>query len=109
MKTTRFTLALTTLMLLSCSATALAASRVGEIPTKKVSLRDLDLSTARGAQELYDRITAAAREVCRGTDLSSNRACRVLAVDDAIRAVGSPLLSSIHRSTVERVEELVQR
>ena len=110
MKSThRFTLALSTLMLLAGSATALAATRVGEIPTKTVSYRDLDLSTAHGAEALYDRIATAAREVCRGTDLSSNRACRVRAVDDAIRAVGSPLLSSIHRSTVERVEGFVQR
>jgi UrcA family protein len=110
MKThTRFVLALSTLMLLGTSATTLAASRVGEIPTKKVSFRDLDLTTANGAQALYGRLMGAAREVCRGADLGSINACRTRAVDDAVRTIGNPLLSSIHRSTVERVDGFVRR
>ena len=110
MKTaSRFALALSTLSLLAGSATALAGSRVGEISTKTVSFRDLDLSTASGAETLYERISAAAREVCRGAELAEIRACRARAVDDAVRGVGSPLLSSVHRSTVERVENLVRR
>lgn len=105
----RFALALSTLMLLAASATTLAASRIGEIPTKTVSFRDLDLTTAHGAEVLYDRLTSAAREVCRGADLTSMHACRARAVDDAVRAIGNPLLSSLHRSTAERVEGFVRR
>jgi UrcA family protein len=105
----RFALTLTTLSLLAGSATALAASRVGEIPTKTVSFRDLDLSTSNGAEALYERIAAAAREVCRGAELASIRECRAVAVDDAVKGVGSPLLTSIHRSTVGRTENLVLR
>ena len=110
MKTaSRFALALSTLSLLASSATALAGSRVGEIPTKTVSFRDLDLSTAGGADALYERITAAAREVCRGTELASMHACRAQAIEDAVKGVGNPLLSSVHRSTIERIENLVRR
>jgi UrcA family protein len=110
MKTaSRFALALSTLSLLAASATALAGTRVGEIPTKRVSFRDLDLSTASGAEALYERITAAAREVCRGAELNAIRSCQAIAVEDAVKGVGNPLLSSVHRSTVERVENLVRR
>src|SRR5262245_56523834 len=111
MKTaSRSALALTTLALLGWSATALAApSHVGELATKVVRFKDLDLSTAEGAQTLYDRITMAARIVCRDAGYTEMRECRARAVDDAVRAVGRPLLSSVHRSTADRVEEVVLR
>ena len=111
MKTTsRSVLALTTLALLGLSATTLAApSRVGDIATKVVRFKDLDLSTAEGAQTLYERISFAARVVCRDVGSTEMRECRARAVDDAVRAVGRPLLSSVHRSTVDRVEEVVLR
>lgn len=105
----RFALALSTLMLLGGSATTLAASRVDEIPTKTVSFRDLDLTTAHGAEALYGRLMGAAREVCRGAELGSIHACRARAVEEAVKAVGNPLLSSIHRSTVERIDGFVRR
>ena len=111
MKTTsRSVLALTTLALLGWSATTLAApSRVGEVATKVVRFKDLDLSTAEGAQTLYERIAFAARSVCRDVSATNLRECRARAVDDAVRAVGRPLLSSVHRSTVSANEEVVLR
>lgn|GEM_PF-2916725 len=112
MKTTsRSVLALTTLALLGWSATTLAAppSRVGEVATKVVRFNDLDLSTAEGAQTLYERISFAARVVCRDVGSTEMRECRAKAVDDAVRAVGRPLLSSVHRSSVDHVEEVVLR
>ena len=110
MKTaSRFALAFSTLSLLAGSATALAGTRLGDIPTKTVSFRDLDLSTASGAEALYERIAAAAREVCRGAELNAIHECREIAIEDAVKGVGNPLLSSVHRSTVERVENLVRR
>ena len=105
----RFALVLSTLSLLAGSATALAAGRAGELATKTVSFRDLDLSTSSGAEALYERIATAAREVCRGAELASLHECRSRAVDDAVKGVGSPLLSSIHRSTIGRTENLVLR
>jgi UrcA family protein len=108
MKTTaRFVLAFSTLMLLAGPA-AHAANRVGEIPTKTVSFRDLDLSTTQGAQALYDRISGAAREVCAGVDLEAFDACRARAIEDAVKFVGSPLLSAAQRSA-DGVEELALR
>lgn len=111
MKTTsRSVLALSALALLGWSATTLAApSRVGDIATKVVRFKDLDLSTADGAQKVYERITSAARFVCRDAHSTEVRECRARAVDDAVRAVGRPLLSSVHRSTLDRVEEVVLR
>jgi UrcA family protein len=108
MKTAHFVLTLSTLMLLGGLGAAHAADRVGDVPTKTVSFRDLDLSTAQGAQALYDRIEAAAREVCRGTELEDNNACRARAIDDAVSYVGSPLLSAANRSARDR-EELALR
>jgi|SRR6185503_19519512 UrcA family protein len=111
MKTTsRSVLAFSTLALLGWSATTLAApSRVGEVATKVVRFKDLDLATAEGAQTLYERIEMAARIVCRDAGHTHVRDCRTRAVDDAVRAVGHPLLSSVHRSSAERVEEVVLR
>lgn len=111
MKTTaRSVLMLSTLMSLAAAATAVAApSRVGEVATKVVRFKDLDLSTAAGARKLHERITAAAAMVCRDAASTEVRACRARAVDEAVRAVGNPLLSSIHGSTADGVEEVVLR
>jgi UrcA family protein len=98
------------LVLLGSSATALSAP-IGdaEIATKVVRFKDLDLSTGDGAAKLYERITAAARIVCRDAAYTQVRECRALAVDEAVRTVGNPLLSSVHRSTADGVEEVVLR
>jgi UrcA family protein len=107
MKTTaRLVLAFSTLMLLAGPA-AHAADRVGDVPTKTVSYRDLDLSTAQGAQALYGRIESAAREVCRGTEFSDFDACRARAIEGAVNDVGNPLLSAASRSASH--EELALR
>jgi UrcA family protein len=108
MKTTaRLVLALSTLMLLATPA-AQAANRVGEVLTKTVSFRDLDLSTQHGAQALYVRIEAAAREVCRGTELTDYDACRARAIEDAVKDVSNPLLSAAHRSDADRFAEVAR-
>jgi len=95
--------------LIGMSGTALGAPHDREVATKTVRFNDLDLSTVDGAQALYDRIAVAAREVCRGEMYRFARKCRMRALDEAVSGVGSPLLSSIHRSTIERVEEVVRR
>jgi UrcA family protein len=108
MKTTaRLVLALSTLMFLAAPA-AHAANRVGDVATKTVRFRDLDLSTQLGAQALYDRIEAAAREVCRGAELADYDACRARAIEDAVRGVGNPLLSAAHRSDADRFAEVAR-
>jgi UrcA family protein len=96
-------------LLAGLSAPAFGTHPDGDVATKTVRFKDLDLSTAEGAQTLYDRIASAAREVCRGEMYRLARKCRMRALDEAVSGVGSPLLSSIHRSTIERVEEVVRR
>jgi UrcA family protein len=97
-------------LLLGWSGSALGATNsVDGFPTKTVKFKDLDISTAKGAQALYGRIAAAARDVCRAESYATVRSCRAGAVDQAVRGVANPLLSSIHRSAVERVEEVVLR
>jgi UrcA family protein len=103
--TARFVLALSTLMLIGSAAAH--PSRVGEVPTKTVSFRDLDLSTSQGAQALYVRLKDAAREVCAGAELAEFDACRARAIEDAVKDVGSPLLSAVQAEN--RFEEVALR
>jgi UrcA family protein len=107
---TRTALALSACLLLGWSGSALGeANRVDGFVTKTVKFKNLEVSTAEGAQALYGRIGAAAREVCRAHSYATVRGCRAHAVEQAVQRVGNPLLSSIHRSEVERVEEVVLR
>ena len=106
---TRSALALSACLLLGWSGSALGADSVDGFATKTVKFKDLDISKADGARALYGRIGAAAREVCRAEFYATARSCRSQAVDQAVQHVGSPILSSIHRSEVERVEEVVLR
>lgn len=106
----RFAFALSTIVALGASAAAHAApSSVGVFVTKKVRFHRSELATSAGAQALYERIASAARVVCRSEPAAGVRACRARAVDAAVRAVDDPLLSSIHGSAADRVEEVVLR
>jgi len=107
---TRVLVALSTLSLLVGPATAVAGPDASaEAVTKVVRFKDLDLSTGSGAETLYGRIAAAARVVCRGAPQGAVRSCRAQAVDDAVRTIRSPLLSSVHRASSDGVEEVVLR
>lgn len=106
----RSVLVLSALLSLGAPATVLAApSAIGDFATKTVRFDRAELATAAGAQALYERIAAAARVVCRDAPYAAVRECRARAVDAAVSAVGSPLLSSIHGSAADRVEEVVLR
>jgi len=70
-------------------------------PSVTVSFGDLDLSSPDGANALYRRIQAAARQVCgyAGGDLSAQsiwKGCYRQAVADAVGKVNSPLLTALH-------------
>ena len=106
---TRSLLLLSTCLLVGWSASAFGATDGDAVVAKTVKFDDLDISKAEGAQALYDRISAAARTVCRAEPYNLVRDCRARAVDDAVLDVGNALLTSIHRSVVERVEEVVLR
>ena len=106
-------LSLAALLLAGSAAAFGAPTRDAGLATRTVKLNDLDLATAVGVQELYERIEMAARSVCRDSaplqPANLMFECRARAVDVAVKAVGHPLLSAIHGSTVERVEEVVRR
>jgi UrcA family protein len=80
-------------------ATAHAADEA--LPSKRVSYADLDISKPAGAKVLYSRITAAARQVCalNGYKYLSAvkwvQTCTELAIDKAVKDVGSPALSAL--------------
>jgi UrcA family protein len=66
-----------------------------------VSFRDLDLSSPEGANALYRRIQAAAKQVCgyAGADLLERsiwRGCYRNAIADAVGKVNNPLLTAVH-------------
>ncbi len=110
MKTSTLALTLSTLVLFGGATGALGApTRDADVATKVVRFKDLDLSTGAGARTLYERISAAAHVVCRGAPQADVRSCRAAAIEEAVRTVGSPLLSSMHRSTADGVEEVVLR
>lgn len=115
MKTTssRLIPTLSIVALLGASATTLAASPTAlaeKVVTHKVRVADLDLSTAAGADTLYNRIKGAARVVCRDEKTYKlEAACQARAIDNAVMAVGSPLLASVHGSATGRIVEVVAR
>lgn len=86
---------------------ARAAPPIGAIPSVRVSYRDLDLSSERGAQALLLRIESAARQVCPSADtrdlsiVSASHGCVREAVARAVRRVRSPTLAALY-STRER-------
>ena len=78
-----------------------AWSNTPDVPSVTVRYADLDLSTSAGANALYRRIQAAAKQVCSspGTDPIEQfawRSCYSSAVGDAVRKVNSPLLIAVH-------------
>ena len=78
-------------------------------PSKIVSYADLDISKPAGAKVLYGRIKMAARHVCAlngYNDLSSMQSvnkCTDLAIDKAVKDVGSPALSALRPSSLIHV------
>jgi UrcA family protein len=69
-------------------------------PSKVVKFSDLDIHTAEGAKVLYQRIQAAAYEVCAPTyrDPILREAipgCLVEAIDNAVKKVNEPYLTAL--------------
>ena len=107
----RSALSVSALLLAAWSVSAVAGpNRGGELSTRTVRVSDLDLSTAAGAQTLYKRISWAARAVCfESSPVGAMHECRARLIEDTVKSVGSPLLSSVHRSIADGVEEVVRR
>lgn len=91
---------------LSCAAATIAAEP-SDVPQVVVKFGDLNLSNPLGAAVLYNRIAAAAQQVCRGfgdtgsRDLGSRarlHACVHTAIGDAVGKVGQAELFTIYNA-----------
>jgi UrcA family protein len=82
-------------------AFAASAGAAESPPSKTVRYSDLDISKPAGAKTLYARIRAAARDVCAlsfaGDPVLSAaaHACIDTAIDNAVRKVDAPALTSL--------------
>ncbi len=91
-----------------CTLQVTAQAAGDALPSKKVSYADLDISQPAGAKVLYVRIVKAANEVCRSTWFSSFGAVQTVtqcidnAIDNAVKAVGSPALSALRPNSAIR-------
>ena len=96
--------------LVTSSSQARASSTTATLaPGTSITVRfaDLNVDSADGAWILYSRIRGAAESVC-GTRMSvwegdrewAWRACYRATVDDAVRRINRPMLSSQHASFV---------
>ncbi|MGO9988670.1 MAG: UrcA family protein [Steroidobacteraceae bacterium] len=80
--------------------TAPAGAAEQAVPSETVRFDDLDITKPAGAKILYDRIKAAAVDVCprRSRELSEvvvERKCVETAIDIAVRKVNSNLLTEM--------------
>jgi UrcA family protein len=72
-----------------------------DAPSKTVRFNDLDISKSDGAKVLYNRIRAAAQDVCglsTGTDpilRMALKGCIEKAVDKAVKDVNAPMLTQL--------------
>jgi UrcA family protein len=90
------------LLILAWACTLVATARAEESPpSKTVRYSDLDISKPAGAKALYTRIRAAARDVCAlyttGDPIlrAAAQACVDTAIDNAVRKVDAPALTSL--------------
>jgi UrcA family protein len=86
-----------------------ASAAQPQVKTMQVSFADLDLSKPAGAQTLYKRIKAAARNVCGPADQYtfivssySLRKCIDAAVANAVAQVDRPSLTALHQEATAR-------
>ena len=86
-----------------------------EIPHRKVSFADLDLSQPRDVSRLYARIGVAARQVCPDTESASlylaavGRDCIRDSTARAVRDVGSSALTQYHLTKTSQRVLLAER
>jgi UrcA family protein len=83
-----------------CSAISTSVE-AEDAPSKTVRFSDLDITKADGAKVLYNRIRAAAQDVCglsTGTDpilKMGLKGCIEKAVDKAVKDVNAPMLTQL--------------
>lgn len=78
------------------------------VPSAVVNYGDLNLATVAGARTLYQRLAAAALEVCpiqdahSLADVAHSHTCRAEAVARAVRQVNSPQLAALSADRTHR-------
>jgi UrcA family protein len=101
---------------LTLSTQALAADATFAVPSRTVSLRDLDLGEPGHLPIAYARVQQAALAVCDSTVRAERRLhrrvpagwrdeCVRSAVDEAVRSVGNQRLTAVHGRSSELVAE----
>ena len=91
---------------LGCGALSIAADS-SHVPQAVVKFGDLNLSNRQGAATLYNRIVAAAHEVCKSFDMDIRDlasypkldACVHKAITDAVTKVGRPELFAVYNAS----------
>jgi UrcA family protein len=89
-----------------CGALSIAAD-LSDVPQDVVKFGDLNLSNRQGAATLYNRIVAAAHEVCKSFDTDMRDlpwhaqldACIHKATADAVTKVGRPELFAVYNAS----------
>ena len=84
-----------------------------DVHAVRVKYADLDLSTLAGASTLYRRISGAARFVCGDKErgIEGRRmweSCVRATVTDAVTAVHSPVLTTLHAGAAGRATRTAQ-
>jgi UrcA family protein len=87
----------------SFGSVAQATQSVAAAPSVTVRYADLDLNTPKGVETLYERLRAAAQEVCGRREaravfyVAAARACYDEALATAVSRVESEPLNALHR------------
>lgn len=93
------------LLAMAMASPGVAAARAvpsDDVPQRRVSFADLDLTRSAGAETLYARIVSAAREVCEPPSTMAlqlweqTRQCRQQAIARAVADVKAPTLTSYY-------------
>lgn len=93
---------------LVASVTGFAATPAADAPSVAVRYDDLNLSTTGGVNKLYQRIAAAARQVCpdvysRDPHVAlAGQHCQAAAVAKAVSEVHNSSLAMLHAARVSR-------
>jgi UrcA family protein len=95
-------------LLMTAASLAQAAAPAGDSVSLTVRYADLNMATEEGANQLYSRISKAARAVCERDDLrdlstfAASKACESAAIARAVTDVHSPRLAATYAARIQR-------
>jgi UrcA family protein len=101
-------------LLITAAALCMAAGAAQAKPSMTVKVNDLNLSSPKDAQRLYDRVYEAASLVCGGGPLvtfipfpsTEFMACREATIDSALSQLHSPLVVAMRQPAKAAPEQL---